>query len=104
MARSEESVVDGSRASPKDLPSVDRLLREPAVAALLAEHGHTLVAGEARALLEGLRGQALAGTLPSSSVQAAALQAAPAGPSCARNSGSRSSASIRMRSAGGRRR
>ncbi len=77
MARPTESVVDGSAASPpahpKDLPAVDRLLREPAVAALLAEHGHTLVAGQARALLESLRTRAVAGTLPAADVQPAAL-------------------------------
>ncbi|MFH7043145.1 L-seryl-tRNA(Sec) selenium transferase [Paucibacter sp. JuS9] len=59
MAAPRESVVHGSTAAPKDLPSIDKLLRQPAVAALVDEHGHTLVAGEARALLEGLRARAL---------------------------------------------
>jgi L-seryl-tRNA(Ser) seleniumtransferase len=72
MRRPTESVVDGSKASspvhPKDLPSVDRLLRQPAVTALLAEHGHTRVASEARGLLDGLRTQALAGSLPAEAV------------------------------------
>lgn len=63
MARPEQSVVDGSKASPKDLPSIDRLLRVPAVAALVAEHGHTLVAAESRALIETLRTRALEGRL-----------------------------------------
>ena len=75
MNRPGESVVDGSkakvaegvpaepRAEPKDLPAVDRLLREPPVAALLHEHGHTLVASEAKALLEARRGLARAGAL-----------------------------------------
>ena len=76
MARPAESVVHGSKASAKDLPSVDRLLRSPAVAALVAEHGHTLVTAEARALLESLRTQALAGALDSSAVQGTALDAA----------------------------
>jgi L-seryl-tRNA(Ser) seleniumtransferase len=80
MARPTESVVDGSKASPpaspKDLPSVDRLLRQDGVAPLLAEHGHTLVARETRALLEGLRERALAGQLPATSVTAEALQTA----------------------------
>jgi L-seryl-tRNA(Ser) seleniumtransferase len=76
MPRPPESVVDGSKAEAKDLPAVDRLLREPAVAALLAEHGHTLVAGEARALLDGLRSAARAGTLDRSAVQSSALAAA----------------------------
>lgn len=61
MAAPDESVVHGSKASPKDLPALDRLLRE--AAPLVAEHGHTLVAKEARALLEALRTQALAGAL-----------------------------------------
>ncbi|MBL0094516.1 MAG: hypothetical protein IPP50_20810 [Piscinibacter sp.] len=52
MKRPHESVVDGSKALPKDLPSVDRLLRSPAVSELVAEHGHTLVAEQARALLD----------------------------------------------------
>ena len=80
MARPDESVVHGSKAqaaqpdaphplaTPKDLPAVDRLLRQPAVAALLAEHGHTLVAGECRALLDQARAQALAGALPQADV------------------------------------
>ena len=67
MSRPTESVVDGSKASsevhPKDLPSVDRLLRQPDVAALASEHGHTRLATEARALLDSLRTQALAGAL-----------------------------------------
>jgi L-seryl-tRNA(Ser) seleniumtransferase len=65
MARPDESVVHGSKASPQgslqNLPSVDRLLRLPAVQRLVAEHGHTLVAREARALVDSLRVQALAG-------------------------------------------
>ena len=59
MARPDESVVHGSKApsspsdptmllaAPKDLPSVDRLLRQAAVQALIAEHGHTLPAQQA---------------------------------------------------------
>ncbi len=75
-ARPDESVVHGSKASAKDLPSVDRLIRSPASAALLAEHGHTLLAAEARIQLDALRAQALAGTLDGAAVQPAALQAA----------------------------
>ncbi len=63
MSRPAEFVVNDSGAGPKDLPSVDALLRLPAAAALLAEHGHSLVTGEARALLDALRAQALAGAL-----------------------------------------
>jgi len=73
MERRTESAADASRARPKDLPAVDRLLRDAAVAPLLAEHGATLVAGEARALLDALRTQALADALPASAVQPAAL-------------------------------
>ena len=76
MERPEQSVVDGSKASPKDLPSIDRLLRAGNVPALVAEHGHTLVAQQARALLEGLRRQALEGRLPAAEAAAPALEAA----------------------------
>ena len=76
--RPAESVVDGSKASPKvtpkDLPAVDQLLR--AAAPLVAEHGHTLVAAEARTLLDALRARALAGTLDAAALQPPALQAA----------------------------
>ena len=67
MQRPDESVVHGSRAGqtaqPRDLPSVDRLLRESAVQALLAEHGHTLLAGEARALLDAQRAEVIGGNV-----------------------------------------
>ncbi|MFM7531582.1 MAG: L-seryl-tRNA(Sec) selenium transferase, partial [Rubrivivax sp.] len=82
MARPEQSVVDGSKApadrpaAPKDLPSVDRLLRSPAGAALVAEHGHTLVAQQARTLLDALRGRAVAGELAAHEAAAAAIEAA----------------------------
>jgi L-seryl-tRNA(Ser) seleniumtransferase len=76
MDKPVESVVHGSKATPKDLPSTDRLLRSPAAAALLHEHGHTLVAGEARRLLDALRTQALAGTLEAPAVRDDALAAA----------------------------
>jgi len=80
MATPEESVVHGSKASdqaaPKDLPSIDRLLRLPAAAALVAAHGHSLVADAARALLDGLRERALAQDLALAAVQPAALAAA----------------------------
>ncbi|HEV7577527.1 MAG TPA: L-seryl-tRNA(Sec) selenium transferase [Caldimonas sp.] len=63
-------------AGPPDLPSVDKLLRDDAVRALQREHGHTLVAGEARALLETLRAEARAGRLSVASVATGALAAA----------------------------
>ena len=78
MTAPDASVVHGGgsdkrTARPADLPSIDRLLRAPRVAALLHEHGHTLVAHEARALLEALRADALAGTLPATALETDAL-------------------------------
>ena len=70
------SMVHGPKASPKDLPSVDRLLQLPGAQALLHEHGHSLVAGEARALLDGLRARALAQALPRAELEPAALERA----------------------------
>ena len=61
MTRPAESAVDGSRASARELPSVDRLLAD--ASALVEAHGRTLVAAEARALLEGLRARARLGEL-----------------------------------------
>jgi len=60
-------------ARPQDLPGVDRLLHQPAVAALVAQHGHSLVADQARGLLDSLRRQALDGRLPAAAVQPDAL-------------------------------
>jgi len=68
-----ESVVHGSKATVKDLPSIDKLLRLPSVQAQLSAHGHTLVAGQARALVDDLRAQALAGVLAASAVTPDAL-------------------------------
>jgi L-seryl-tRNA(Ser) seleniumtransferase len=76
MATPEGSVVNGSKAAPKDLPSIDKLLRLPPVVQLVGENGHTLVAGEARALLELLRERALGGSLSLADVELAALAAA----------------------------
>jgi L-seryl-tRNA(Ser) seleniumtransferase len=56
-------MVHGSKAAPRQLPSLDRLLRDPSVEALLAAHGRSLVAGEARALLATLRARAIEGLL-----------------------------------------
>ncbi len=52
-----------SPAVPKDLPSIDRLLRDPAVTPLVAAHGHALVASQARELLDRWRAEALQGRL-----------------------------------------
>ncbi|MFM2119080.1 MAG: hypothetical protein RL722_548, partial [Pseudomonadota bacterium] len=86
MTRPDPSVVHGEtaegkaetapRAHPKHLPSIDRLLRQPAVAALVQQHGHSLVADQARRLLDDLRGRALAGGLGMDEVAEAALQSA----------------------------
>ncbi|WP_273029518.1 L-seryl-tRNA(Sec) selenium transferase [Massilia timonae] len=69
----DESVVHGSKATVKDLPSIDKLLRLPSVQALVSSHGHTLVAAEARAQVDNLRAQALAGVLPASALLPEAL-------------------------------
>jgi len=71
-----ESIVHGSKATPQDLPSIDLLLRGDAARALKAAHGHTLLAAEARALIDALRAQARAGTLARSALEPAALGAA----------------------------
>ena len=82
MAPPEASVVHGPGsaerlpappARPQDLPSIDKLLRGAVARALLAEHGQTLVTGEARALLDGLRAQALAGHLSRAALAPQAL-------------------------------
>ena len=52
-----------SPLSPKDLPAVDRLLRDPAVAGLVQQLGAHLVTEQARALLQDCRALALAGQL-----------------------------------------
>lgn len=63
-------------ATPRDLPSIDRLLREPGAAALVAEHGHELVTREARALADALRARCVRGELPLAEVQPQALATA----------------------------
>jgi L-seryl-tRNA(Ser) seleniumtransferase len=63
-------------AQPQHLPSVDRLLRQPLAQSLIAEHGHTLVAGQARNLLDALRAQVLDGALRSTDLSDPALDAA----------------------------
>ena len=82
MAAPQPAVVHGEpaalappppTAAPQQLPALDRLLRLPAVMRLRAEHGHTLVASQARALLTGLRRQALADTLAAAQLDPDAL-------------------------------
>ncbi|TAK76982.1 MAG: L-seryl-tRNA(Sec) selenium transferase [Dehalococcoidia bacterium] len=58
----------------RDLPSVDRLLADPRVAALAVERGHESVAGLAREVLEGFRSAiAASASLPAPSVVDAVL-------------------------------
>ena len=72
MTRLTESVVDGSQAKNpvnlKELPSIDRVLRWPFVATLIDEHGHTLVAGEARAVVDALRERGRSGALDAADI------------------------------------
>jgi L-seryl-tRNA(Ser) seleniumtransferase len=70
---SAQPVPASPQPSPKDLPALDKLLRNTAVAALVAEHGHSCVAGEARGLLDALRQRALAGSLSPSELGPEAL-------------------------------
>ena len=65
-----------SLAAPRDLPSIDRLLRESAAVDLVAEHGHALVTHEARALADALRARCVQGELPLAEVQPQSLVAA----------------------------
>src|ERR1700732_4656886 len=62
-ARSVTSAAGASR-----IPSVDRLLRQPALEALLARHGRTQVTGALRAHLARLRQAARNGTLAAASL------------------------------------
>jgi L-seryl-tRNA(Ser) seleniumtransferase len=50
-------------ANAAEIPSLDRLLKLPALESLLARHGRTQVTAALRAHLAGLRGAALGGTL-----------------------------------------
>lgn len=68
--------VHGAPARPADLPAIDTLLRRPSAQALGAEHGHTLVARQARTLLAAMRTQALAGALPPAQLEPAMLDEA----------------------------
>jgi L-seryl-tRNA(Ser) seleniumtransferase len=57
MQRPEQSVVDGSKASPKDLPSIDRLLRAAACPRSWPSTATRSWRQQARALLEGRAGR-----------------------------------------------
>jgi L-seryl-tRNA(Ser) seleniumtransferase len=59
----EASLADSSRVGAADIPSVDRILNRPALAALLARHGRTRVTAILRSHLDELRAASFAGTL-----------------------------------------
>jgi L-seryl-tRNA(Ser) seleniumtransferase len=59
----EAPLADQPRASASDIPSLDRVLNQPAFEALLTRHGRTQVVSALRAHLDELRRAALAGTL-----------------------------------------
>ena len=70
----EASMVHGLKAQMKELPAVDRLLRS--VPELIQAHGHSFVAGQARALLDELRVRALSAELERSAIEPQALSQA----------------------------
>ena len=63
-------------AAASDLPALDRLLGDAAVAALIARHGRTPVVAALRTELERLRTRARAGTLRREEIAAAAIATA----------------------------
>jgi L-seryl-tRNA(Ser) seleniumtransferase len=65
--------VDAPRATPANIPSVDRLLNSAAFSGVLSRYGHTRVLAELRIYLDSLRPAALAGTLDSSAVSDASI-------------------------------
>jgi L-seryl-tRNA(Ser) seleniumtransferase len=68
--------VDASPAQAADIPSLDRLLKTPALQSLLMRHGRTQVTATLRTHLDSLRKLALAGTLSTPAVEASAVAAA----------------------------
>ncbi len=70
-----ESTVRGSKAQLKQLPSVDRVLKLPAVSVLIDAHGRAFVSGEVRALLLDWREARLLGK-PVHAVDEASIAAA----------------------------
>ncbi len=70
-----ESTVRGSKAQLKQLPSVDRVLKLPAVSVLIDARGRTFVSGEVRALLLDWREARLLGK-PVRAVDEASIAAA----------------------------
>jgi L-seryl-tRNA(Ser) seleniumtransferase len=71
-----ESLTTAHPAQAADIPSVDRLLRAPALQELLARHGRTSVTAALRAQLAELRQCAIAGQLEQRSLTDAAVAAA----------------------------
>jgi L-seryl-tRNA(Ser) seleniumtransferase len=71
-----ESLTTAHPAQAADIPSVDRLLRAPALQELLARHGRTAVTAALRAQLAQLRQCAIAGQLEQRSLTDAAIAAA----------------------------
>jgi L-seryl-tRNA(Ser) seleniumtransferase len=65
--------VDAPRATPANIPSVDRLLKSTAFTGVLRRYGHTRVVAELRVYLDSLRPAALLGTLDASTVSEAAI-------------------------------
>ena len=65
----------GRKATASDIPAIDRLLRDPALAPLVERHGQSRVTAALRAQLDGLRAEALGGTLPLESLSVSALAA-----------------------------
>jgi len=65
--------VDAPRATPANIPSVDRLLNSAAFAGVLSRYGHTRVVTELRIYLDSLRPAALAGTLDAAAVSDASI-------------------------------
>lgn len=63
-------------AAAADIPALDRLLNEPALAAALDTHGRTQVVAALRRHLDALRQRALAGELPRAELAQAAVAAA----------------------------
>ncbi|MEN1940739.1 L-seryl-tRNA(Sec) selenium transferase [Luteimonas sp. MJ174] len=66
---------DGAAASASDIPSLDRLLKDPGLRELLARHGPGRVTAVLRTRLDALRETALAGTLPRHALEPEALAA-----------------------------
>ena len=65
--------MDAPRATPANIPSVDRLLNSAAFEPVLARYGHTRVVADLRVYLDSLRQAVLAGSLDVAAVSEAAI-------------------------------